>query len=320
MGLLAAGKAAVAASRTARFATRNPSRLERQIADLKTLQESSGSLNARDKKQLEELERDLARVQKARTERPDLVPQRGDGGNRGGRGGGVLGKRDRDGRPRWGHDHSSSEETDEDVRKIPMPRDTPPPIPRQRRPFVARTGGGGGNANMEPLGAGREHLQDRPSEAPDLSLPPKPEAVVQKVYESAPQVRDLRKEATQRFMPTVVKRKIDAIKGKGRLLEEEEMESLEKEGYAGATDSAVALAPVGMKMDAAPAINDNQGGARENRRWDEEQARRLAEEEERSALEMEMAGQAEDGDEREEVAAAIQGKRVMLEEVEDEDL
>ena len=121
-------------------------------------------------------------------------------------------------------------------------------------------------------------------------------------------------------MPTVVKRKIDAIKGKGRLLEEEELESLEKEGYAGATDSAVALAPVGMKMDAAPAINDNQGGARENRRWDEEQARRLAEEEERFALEMEMAGQAEDGDEREEVAAAIQGKRVMLEEVEDEDL
>lgn len=317
MGFLDAGKAAVAASRTARLATRNPSRLERQITDLKTLQESSGSLNVRDKKQLEELERDLARVKKARTKRPDLVPQRGHGGSRGGRGGGVLGKRDRDGRPRWGHDHSSSEETDEDARKIPMPKDTPPPLPRQRRPFIARTGGGGGNANMEPLGAGREHLQDRPSEAPDLSLPPKPELVVQKVYESAPQVRNLRKEATQRFMPTVVKRKIDAIKGKGRLLEEEDLESLEKEGYAGATGSAAALAPGDMRVNAAPAINDDQGGARGHRIWDEEQARRLAEEEQRFSLEMEMAGHGEDGDEEE---AAIGGKRVMLEEVEDEGL
>lgn len=63
------GKAAVQAQRNERLAHRNPARLERQIADLKTLQSSSpqgGGLSARDKKQLEDLERELGRVKKAR--------------------------------------------------------------------------------------------------------------------------------------------------------------------------------------------------------------------------------------------------------------
>ena len=313
------GKAVVAASRTARLATRNPSRLERQIADLKTLQETSGSLNARDEKQLEELERDLARVKKARTERPDLVPQRGDGSNRGGRGGGVLGKRDRDGRPRWGHDQSSSEETDEDVRKIPMPRDTPPPIPRQRPgPPRPNNRGERGNANMVPLGVGREHLQDRDTQTPDLSLPPKPVAVVQKVYESAPQVRDLRKEATQRFVPSVVKRKLDATKGKGRLLEEEEIEMLEREGYGGTVSSGTAGTPGtetrekrGPMVNAAPAVDDKMGAEQDDERLDAEQRRILEEEEERFAREMEMA----EGD-QDDIGDGLQ-KGVTMEEVED---
>ncbi|KAI4105254.1 MAG: hypothetical protein L6R37_002802 [Teloschistes peruensis] len=59
------GKAAVSAQRTDRLASRNPFRLERQIADLKALA-ADGGLGARDKKQLEELERQLGMVRKAR--------------------------------------------------------------------------------------------------------------------------------------------------------------------------------------------------------------------------------------------------------------
>ena len=315
------GKAAVAASRTARLATRNPSRLERQIADLKSLEESSGSLNARDKKQLEELERDLTRVKKARTERPDLVLQRGVGSGRGGRGGGILGKRNREGRPQWGQDHSSSEETDEDVKRIPMPRDTPPPVPRPR-PETSRSQHGGtrGNANMEPLGTGREHLQDHARHMPDLALPPKPAALVQKVYESAPQVRDLRKEATQRFMPSVVKRKIDASKGKGKLLEEDEMERLEKEGYGGTTGTVTEAVGNGyLSVNAAPAVEHDLGGIRGYGSEDEEQARSLAEEEKRFATEMSMAWKEEDGGGKD-ARHASPRIRATMEEVEDEDL
>lgn len=63
------GKAAVQVQRNERLAQRNPARLERQIADLKTLQSSSpqgNALSARDKKHLEDLERELGRVKKAR--------------------------------------------------------------------------------------------------------------------------------------------------------------------------------------------------------------------------------------------------------------
>ena len=315
------GKAAVAASRTARLATRNPSRLERQIADLKSLQESSGSLNTRDKKQLEELERDLTRVKKARIERPDLVPQRGDGSGRGGSGGGILGKRDREGRPRWGHDHSSSEETDEDVKRIPMPRDTPPPVPRQRSETSrSQHGSSRDNANMEPLGTGREHLQDRPQHMPDLALPPKPAALVQKVYESAPQVRDLRKEATQRFMPSVVRRKIDTSKGKGRLLEEDELEKLEKEGYAGTTGAIPeAVGDECPPVNGAPAVGHKLGGVGEYGSVENEQERSLAEEERRFATEMAMPWKDEDGG-GDDARYASPGIRPTVDEVQDEEL
>ncbi|KAF1962881.1 hypothetical protein CC80DRAFT_487326 [Byssothecium circinans] len=81
-----------------------------------------------------------------------------------------------------------------------MPRDTPPPVPHRR----------GHNAPAE----------DAPPE------PKKP----QLVYEAAPEVRDLKKEAT-RFMPTAVANKIKLAKGEGRLLEPEEFDKLEEEGY-----------------------------------------------------------------------------------------
>lgn len=324
------GKAQIAAQRTERFANRNPRRLESQISDLQSLKESQGGkLSTRDQKQLDELERDVARVKKARETLGDKAPQfgqgrgghegsrgRGDSTNgqrRGGRGGyGGLGKRNRD-------EADESEETDEDVRNIPWPRDTPPPIPRQRndRPQALST-----NANMEPLGPGRER-PDRTEETeetqkPDTSLPARPDTglpakpAIRTTYESAPQVRDLRKEATARFVPAAVKRKIDATKGVGgRLLEEEEFEKLEKEGYGSATtrphlsgEGKVSSDNVPL-VDAAPNV-DSEAAL---------EAKRLKEEEDRFAQEME----AEDismGYEQEEGAT----KQARVEEVSDEDL
>ena len=184
------------------------------------------------------------------------------------------------------------------MRKIPWPRDTPPPIPRQRRDDGPRSST---NANREPLG-GQRRLPDRveaEAEVPDTSLPPKP--APKTTYESKPVVRDLRKEATARFVPNAVKRKIDATKGVGaKLLEEEEVEKLEKEGYgaggrslgdgAGGSDVAV--------IDAAPEVG---GGVLEG-----EGERRLEEEEERFRREM-----------REEWDRP---KQVIVEDVSDEDL
>ncbi|MCJ1283122.1 hypothetical protein MMC26_002449 [Xylographa opegraphella] len=231
-------KAAVAAQRTERFAHRNPERLQRQIDDLKALEADAGKLSARDKKVLEELERDVARVRKAKEIVGDKGPPprpNGDRGSRdgarGGRGG-ILGKRGRD----WDRGRESDgSETDESVRRIPMPRDTPPPIPsqraRQREHAVQHAGGSGTNANSIPLGEGRGGGEREPHALPER--PPEVKVQAQTVYEAKPEVRDLRKEAVSRFVPTVVQKKLHATKGAvgGRLLEEEEVERLEKEGY-----------------------------------------------------------------------------------------
>ena len=273
--------------------------------DLQSLKESQGGkLSTRDQKQLEEAENDVVRVKKAREALGDKAPTlnsgrgRGDGGRgRGdtrGRGGyGGLGKR-----PREDQEESSGSETDESVRRIPWPKDTPPPIPRQRHDRPRHST----NANSEPLGVDRRlplgqggsELEQRP----DTTLPAKP--TVKTTYESAPQVRDLKKEATAKFVPAAVRRKIDASKGKGgTLLEEEEVERLEKEGYgAGAVEAISASAQ--MVEDAAPDVGK-----------EDEEAQRLREEEERFAREMESV------EDQEEI---IDGPRpVTMEEVSDED-
>ncbi|KAL8732396.1 MAG: hypothetical protein Q9166_002794 [cf. Caloplaca sp. 2 TL-2023] len=315
------GKAAITAQRNERLAQRNPSRLERQIADLKSLAESSstGGLNARDKKQLEELERQLGAVKKAREKVGARAPtfggseRGGRSGERGrGRGGGVLGKRSRGFEEQR---ESSGSETDESVRRIPMPRDTPPPIPSQHRHGRGRggssntfTGNGRGNANMEPLGEGRERITH--------GLPPKPEtspAVVtaKTTYEAKPVVRDLRKEAVKAFMPAVVARKVAAVKGGGgRLLEEEEVERLEREGYLGGGkagdtkdeadgegDGVRKGVGRGIAVDAAPrilddaeekAMDDEERRKMEDGIYSEERNKLLEEEEERFRREVRM--------------------------------
>jgi hypothetical protein len=202
-------KANVQAQRNEKLARRNPARIQRDIDSLKEL-EQSGSLRPHERQRLTELEKDLAAVNKARTALGDKAPQfkperrddgaeRGDGyrdgGSRGGRGG-VLGKRGRDGQRK----DDDSSDTDADVGSIPMPRDTPPPIPRRH---------------------------GRHGPADDTPAEPKKATIV---YEAAPQVRDLRKEATK-FMPAAVAQKMKLAKGEGRLLEPEEYDKLKEEGY-----------------------------------------------------------------------------------------
>jgi hypothetical protein len=200
-------KANLQTQRNEKLARRNPNRIQRDIDNLKELVES-GVIRPHEKARLQELERDLAAVNKARAALGDNAPvfkperqynDRNDDRDRGGgRGGGVLGKRGRDGQRK----EDDSSDTDADVGRIPMPRDTPPPIPQR---YQNRAQG---------------------VEEGVLQEPKKPTIV----YEAAPQVRDLRKEAT-RFMPTSVAQKVKLAKGEGRLLEPEEFEKLREEGY-----------------------------------------------------------------------------------------
>ncbi|PGH07469.1 hypothetical protein GX51_01770 [Blastomyces parvus] len=241
------GKAEVQARRNEKLARRNPDRLQRQIDSLKAAEESGQPLRPSEKQHLEELEKDLRAIKKAREALGDKAPTF-DGAesrqgthphsDRGGRGG-VLGKRRRDGQEsnRWrrrdNDDGEDSSDTDESVRRIPMPNDTPPPIPRQHHAPRRAT-----NANMEPLGEGRGRGRgEAQAQATTTAAPVPPHAAQPKpepktVYEAAPVIKDLRKEAVSKFVPTVVRMKQEAVKGQpGRLLEPEEMDRLEKEGY-----------------------------------------------------------------------------------------
>jgi hypothetical protein len=220
------GKAEIQARRNEKLGRRNPERLQRQIDELKSLEGSGQSLKPKDKKILEELERDVSAIKRARAALGDKAPSFGRErrqdtmGRPQGTNAGVLGKRRRDGQPPW--EESDSTDTDESVKKIPMPRDTPPPVPskhgRRRGP----------NANTQSTNTGSAGGETIPH-----ALPPKPELQAKSVYESAPVVRNLRQEAVSKFVPTAVRRKQDAVKGQGRLMEPEEIDSLEREGYRG---------------------------------------------------------------------------------------
>jgi hypothetical protein len=208
-------KKVVQSQRNEKLARRNPERLQKQIDELKEL-EASGRLRPKDKETLTALEKDLRGVKRAREALGDAAPkfaERRDYGRddvrqeqRERRQG--LGKRRRD-EEDVAHEIDSGSETDPEVRSIPMPRDTPPPIPGQ------------------------------PRKAHALPAKPVPAAPAQTVYSSAPQLRDLKKEAT-RFMPAAVAAQKARIKGQGKLLEPEEADRLEKAGYMAAEKAAEA--------------------------------------------------------------------------------
>ncbi|WEW61421.1 hypothetical protein PRK78_006911 [Emydomyces testavorans] len=211
------GKAELQARRNEKLARRNPERLQRQIDELKAIEESGQPLKPRERQILEGLEKDVRAVRKAREALGDRAPQFG-GGETGRRQGrdrdhdrGVLGKRRREG---WDQrkQHDESSDTDESVRNIPMPRDTPPPIPRQYQRRGATDVEGGGERNFH-------------------RLPEKPPVEAKTVYEAAPAIRNLQQEAVSKFVPAAVRMKQATAKGHGKLVEPEEMDRLEKEGY-----------------------------------------------------------------------------------------
>ncbi|KAK4124982.1 hypothetical protein N657DRAFT_679775 [Parathielavia appendiculata] len=212
------GKAEQQARRNEKLAKRNPARIQQQIDELRAIKEGGGKLTSHQEQALEALEKDLKAVKKAREALGDKAPQFGHGPQRQGqRGDGVLGKRRRD-----AEDASSSDsDVPDDVKNIPMPRDTPPPIPKEI---------------LDEWYAKRraKRAADRASEAEQQKEPEKPRAPIieaKTVYEAKPVIRDLRREAVSAFMPAAVRAKFEKGKGKGGLLEPEEADQLEKEGY-----------------------------------------------------------------------------------------
>lgn len=305
--------------RNEKLARRNPDRIQRQIEDLKAL-EASGEIKPREKATLEDLERDLRAVRKAREALGDKAPQYG-GGNRppqrqnDGQGHSVLGKRQHNGDrvPPFRRRDSPGSDTDESVRRIPMPEDTPPPIPREHRRYFNQ------NQNQNQQGQSQNNG--------NASQQASPAQVAQTTYSAAPQLRDLKKEATSRFVPDVVRRKQDAVRGHGGLIEPEEMDRLEAQGYYTASKKPGGDPP-GATADGDPEAAD----------LDNAEARRLAEEEARFQRELALAESEEHGAAAEGAGAggdeaaggiaapaatqeppASRSRRVQIEEVEDED-
>ena len=269
--------------RNEKLARRNPERMQREIDDLKAL-EAKGDLKSREKTMLEELEKDLRAVRKARDSLGDRAPQyagRQPLRREGPKNGTVLGKRRHDGerRPFPHGRQSSGSDTDDSTKRIPMPEDTPPPIPREHRRYFKHQG----------------------QNQPDRQQQQQPVAEVKATYSAAPQVRDLKKEAIKKFVPDVVRRKQQAAGGTaGRLMEPEEMDRLEAEGYVKAHQE---------RQGEAAAPTEPQGVGE-----DDVEAKRLADEEKRFRREMEMEGVQADPESKRDVS-----RRVQIEEVEDED-
>lgn len=237
------GKADVAAARNERLGKKNPDRIQKQIEDLKAITEGGGKLTTHEEQVLEGLEKELKAVTKAREALGDKAPTfgRGDPSQRG------YDRHDGFGRKRRRDDDNGNSSADsdvpDDVRSIPMPRDSPPPIPKRYLDewYAKRRAKRNANANSEPLGEsrsggrgeGRSDTAGRGSStasARPSAAPSKP-VEVKTVYEAKPVVRDLQREAVSAFMPTVVRRKLEKSRGMGGLLEPEEADRLEREGY-----------------------------------------------------------------------------------------
>ncbi|TDZ21101.1 Protein saf1 [Colletotrichum sidae] len=211
------GKAEVQSRRNEKLARRNPERLQKQIEDLKAITTGGGKLSRHEEQVLEGLEKELKAVQKAREALGDKAPSFGRGYRHDGDSfGGVLGKRRRD------NDGASSEEDiPDEVKRIPMPRDTPPPIPKETldKWYAKR------RARRQAEQA--EEVKREEKEPKSTTPVPEPKTV----YEAKPVVRNLQKEAVSAFVPHAVRLKMDKGRGQGGLIEPEEADRLEREGY-----------------------------------------------------------------------------------------
>ncbi|KAL7947930.1 WW domain binding protein 11 domain-containing protein [Trichoderma barbatum] len=232
------GKAEAQGRRNEKLARKNPDRIQKQIDDLKAVTTGGGKLTRHEEQVLEGLEKELQLVRKARDTLGDKAPSFGRGGWRrddDGSRSGALGKR------RRGDDDGSSSDEDvaDDVRSIPMPRDTPPPIPkaemdkwyakRRAKRNAENAARRRDNAGGDEAEDGHDNDRGKGKERGQRSAPPVVES--RTVYEAKPVVRDLRKEAVAAFVPTSVQMKMSKGKGQGGLMEPEEADRLEKEGY-----------------------------------------------------------------------------------------
>lgn len=132
---LAKNKKQVQSQRNEKLAKRNPERLQRQIDELKEL-EARGALRPKDKETLTQLEKDVRGVRRAREALGDAASKFAERRDCGGDARQEQRERRQNlGKRRRGEEeaHDSGSETDPEVRNIPMPRDTPPPIPGQPR-------------------------------------------------------------------------------------------------------------------------------------------------------------------------------------------
>lgn len=140
----------------------------------------------------------------------------------------MLGKR-----RRGSFDGSSSDEdVPDEVRRIPMPRDTPPPIPKEVLDEWYAKRRAKRNAEQAAKQA------DKQPESKDTAEKEKPVVESRTTYEAKPVTRDLQKEAVAAFIPASVQMKLNKGSGQGGLLEPEEADRLEKEGYMKASGGA----------------------------------------------------------------------------------
>lgn len=201
---------------------------------MKAIPAGGGKLTRHEEQMLEGLEKEIRAVKKARETLGDKAPTFGRGWHRDDDSGPrVLGKRRRD-----PEQSSSDEDVPEDVKNIPMPRDTPPMFPRDvmDRWYAER------NARRDADNAAKREEEGVTQQ--------KQVAEAKTVYEAKPVIRDLRKEAVSAFVPTAVRMKMDKAKGHGGLLEPQEADRLEQEGYLKTTDD-------GSQAEAQEALSRN---------------------------------------------------------------
>ncbi|KAF4124562.1 WW domain binding protein 11 [Geosmithia morbida] len=258
------GRAEARGRRDERLARKNPDRLQKQIDDLKAISTNGGALSKNEEQILDGLEKELKAVKKAREALGDKAPgpsspssshgPRRDGGR-------VLGKRRRDGQHAFSSDDDDDRDIPEEVRAIPMPRDTPPPIPKEvmdqwyaKRRARREAAAAAAAAANKPDGGGGDGEGEKKDKEPTTAA-----AETKTVYSAEPVRRDLQKEAVAAFVPSVVQQKMMKGQGKGGLMEPEEADRLEREGYLKAGGRGEPTAGQGSRTVTMEEVDDEEG-------------------------------------------------------------